>query len=69
MHLPNTVDIVVILIVMLGTGGFAAAWGVNRYQSEGSPLGGIVAALGLLLAAYAPLSAMFGWPPLDWLRG
>lgn len=68
-HLSETVDVVVILFVMLAAGGFAAAWGVNRYQSEGDWVGGAVAAVGLVVALYAPLSALFGWPPLDWLRG
>lgn len=69
MHIPEIVDFAVILAVMLIAGGLAAAWGVARYQAEGSRLGIGVAVVGLLLALYAPLCAMYGWPPLDWLRG
>ena len=70
MSLPDTTDIVVVLVLMLLVGGLAAAWGIARLQAEGwSWLGGAVAALGVLVAVYAPLGAMFGWPPLEWLRG
>ena len=69
MHISDSVDVVAILIVMLGIGGFAAAWGVHRYQAEGDWVGGAVAALGFVIAVYAPFSALFGWPPLEWLRG
>jgi hypothetical protein len=68
MIIPDPTDIAVVMILMLAVGGGAVAWGVARYQSEGSWVGGAVAALGLLIAIYAPLSAMFGWPPLEWLR-
>lgn len=68
-HIPDTTDIVVIAVMMLVIGSLAAAWGVGRFQSEGSWVGGAVAVVGGLVALYAPLSAIFGWPPLDWLRG
>lgn len=67
-HVPFTTDLVTIMALCIAVGGLAVGWGTVRVQDERSWIGAAVGLCGLLLVVYALGAAIFGWPPMGWLR-